>query len=525
MLRAVALLISAAPLLPAQTGITVDGNVVNRVTGAGIPGVSVTLFTRQAVRYQTTTDDSGAFRIQGLSPGSYQALYEKTGFVFFGPSFGGPYNIAAGQSPPRVHLEMTQLVTLRGRVVDPDGKPVTNVDVKLGGYPGKVNAQGEFTIETIEPGSYPLLASPIGARPVVTQQDRTEVVPTYFPSVIDSSAAQRIQVRGDGDLDGFEIRLQSVPVYRVSGIVRDQTGNPAAGAKLLLAPVLQQPVRVLTSVNAEFLTLAGPGSGRGPAEGSAVSDEDGSFEFPAVRSGDWEITAQVMGNIDSVNFIETVRSGAAAAIVGRNDLDRVEILLGAPFSLSGTIDWGDATPQRVQVFLSQTGGVSAFMAPGTGQITRSFTLARVSPGRYYILPQFGAGFYPVSVLLGGSEVFGQPVTLVPGSPPVQVSYRAARGSVSGTVENGAAASVVLLPQQIQTLGFGRVAKCKPDGTFDMAGVAPGDYFAVAVDRLDARGDTLRDPMFFSKAASVGMRVRVDQSQGSPIQLKPIRWPE
>jgi hypothetical protein len=506
MLRAIALLLLVAPLLPAQTGVTVDGTVTNRVTGAGIAGVSVTLFTRQAVRYQTTTDDSGAFRIPGMSPGSYQALYEKTGFTFFGLNLAGPYNIAAGQSPPRIRLEMTQLVTLRGRVLDPDGKPTKNVEVRLGSYPGKVSAQGDFTIETIQPGSYPLLASPIGARPVVTQQDRTEVVPTYFPSVIDSSAAQRIVVRGDGDLDGFEIRLQSVPVYRVSGIVRDQTGNPTAGVKLRLLPVLQEQVRVLGGMNGEFLTFAGPGPTTGSEEGNTSSGEDGSFEFSAVRSGEWEIDAQVMGAIDSVNFADTFRTGAAEAIVGRSDLDRLEILLAAPPRLTGTVEWGDATPQRDRAF-------------------GAFSAARVSPGRYLILPQFGSGYYPVSVMLGGSEVFGQPIGLGPGSPPLRVSYRAARGSVSGTVENGAAATIVLLPQQIQTLAFGRVVRSKPDGAFDMAGVVPGDYFAVAVNQLDTRSEAFHDPAFLNKVAGVGVRVRVDQDPVPPIKLKPIRWPE
>ena len=330
------------------------------------------------------------------------------------------------------------------------------------------------------------------------------MVATYFRSEIDTAAAQRVAVRGDADLDGLEIRLQSVPVYRLSGTVRDQAGNPTAGAKLRLLPVVQQQMRVLGAMNGEFLTLVGPGPMPGPEESSAVSGEDGAFEFPAVRSGDWEIDAQVMGNIDSVNFADTIRTGATEAIVGRSDLDRLEILLAAPSRLSGTVDWGDATPQ---------------------QSIAAFSPRRISPGRYLILPQFGPGYYPVSVLLGSSEVFGQPVSLVPGSSAVRVSYRAARGSVRGTVENGASASVVFLPQQIQTVAFGRVVRCKPDGTFDMAGVVPGDYFAVAVDRLDSRNPAFFDPAFISKVASVGVRVRVDQGPGSPIQLKPIRWPE
>src|SRR2546423_1143682 len=109
MLRTIALLLATAALLPAQTGVA-EGTVINRITGAGIPGVAITLFTRQAVRYETISDDSGAFRVQGMSPGSYQTLYEKAGFKGFGVNPSGSFNIAAGTSPVHIHLEMTRYV-------------------------------------------------------------------------------------------------------------------------------------------------------------------------------------------------------------------------------------------------------------------------------------------------------------------------------------------------------------------------------------------------------------------------------
>ena len=290
---------------------------------------------------------------------------------------------------------------------------------------------------------------------------------------------------------------------------------------------MQQQIRVLLNANGEFLTLLGPALGRGPEEANAVTGADGAFEFPSVRSGDWEIAAQVMGNIDSVNFIDTVRLGTTTANVGRSDVDRLEIRLAAPFALNGTVDWGDATLRQPFISLSPADAPTSFFGPGGQQANTSFTMPRVSPGQYYIVPQFGAGYYPVSVLLGGTEVFGQRIGLVPGSPPVRISYRAARGSLSGTVENGASASVMLLPQQVQTIGFGRVVRCKADGAFEMAGVAPGNYYVVAIDKLDPMypQTALGDPGFLNKVVTAGVSVRVDQSATSPLRLKLIRWPE
>src|SRR5271157_2961820 len=69
-----------APLLFAQSGVTVEGTVLNRVTHQGISGVSVTLDRGTAgLAYRAVTDSSGAFRIAGVDPGDYLPVYEKRG--------------------------------------------------------------------------------------------------------------------------------------------------------------------------------------------------------------------------------------------------------------------------------------------------------------------------------------------------------------------------------------------------------------------------------------------------------------
>ena len=45
---------------------------------------------------------------------------------------------------------------------------------------------------------------------------------THFP--------EPVVIRGDADVSGIEIRLQTAEVYQVSGVVLDETGNPKAGA-------------------------------------------------------------------------------------------------------------------------------------------------------------------------------------------------------------------------------------------------------------------------------------------------------
>ena len=64
----VRLLIPVCLLLPvaAAQSAGVEGSVIDRVTGAGIEGVPIVLFTRQAVRYETVSGPAGVFRVSGM---------------------------------------------------------------------------------------------------------------------------------------------------------------------------------------------------------------------------------------------------------------------------------------------------------------------------------------------------------------------------------------------------------------------------------------------------------------------------
>ena len=68
------------PLLRAQTGV-VEGRVTDTVSKAGIAGVDIRVWTRDATRYQTSTDAGGAFRVGGLKDGVYTTQAMNLGFT------------------------------------------------------------------------------------------------------------------------------------------------------------------------------------------------------------------------------------------------------------------------------------------------------------------------------------------------------------------------------------------------------------------------------------------------------------
>jgi len=101
-------------------------------------------------------------------------------------------------------------------------------------------------------------------------------------------------------------------------------------------------------------------------------------------------------------------------------------------------------------------------------------------------------------------------------------YKTANGSIRGTVDNCNGA-VVLIPKDIQTMAFGRLADCRADGSFEAPGVPPGDYSAAAF-RLAMNLADLRDPGFLAKVISAGTSVSVARSVVT-VQLKAIPFPE
>jgi hypothetical protein len=272
----------------------------------------------------------------------------------------------------------------------------------------------------------------------------------------------------------------------------------------------------------DFMTFVGPGPFIGPEEARVISGEDGSFEFPAVRSGEWQLAAVSSGSIDSTNYIDTFLSGAASVLADNHSVENVQIRQGLPFKVTGTVDWGDVSSRRASIMLPAVDGRNVPTRPPLVDSSGTLTMPAVTPGQYLILPQSGPGFYPVSVLLNGQEVLGKPVDLFPGST-FRVTYKTATGGVHGTVDNCNGAAVVLVPRDVRTLAFGRVVTCKSDGTFEMSGVAPGDYSAAAF-RLPINLVDLRDPGFLAKVISAGTNVSVQQSPVT-VQLKVIPLPE
>ena len=509
--------------LPGQTppeGFTVAGNVVNSLTGTGIAGVNVTL-TNQFNRYDATTGTIGDFQIGAVKAGTYDASFQKAGFFPADPRFPlRPVQAGPGTDSQHVQLEMVPAATLQGRVFDPEGKPVPNVKVEV--MPivkvGVTRDDGSFELKNLAPGSYKIVALPTENKPVRSPDGtRTQLVATYYPSGSDPSQAASVILHGGDNLPGYEFHLQRRPVYRARGIAFDDNGRPAPHVRISFFD------NETTESATESQVFWGPGSAfhidsprPGREEIYSATDDAGSFEFPAIPSGEWTFIAE-FGSTPG----HPIAFGMAKATVGRRDVEDLRIHLAAPFPWSATFDWGETAGvkenRKAFVLLAQVGGLPE-VHQGRMQADGSVRFEEVRAGKYRIAAASAeSGYYPATVLLGNTDVTGQLVELSSVSPPLRIAFKPTAGVVRGTVDQGNGATVALIPQKFSSgeAELVRLATCSADGTFEIGSVPPGSYYALALDpaiTLPSR-DTLR--VLFPRASSV----RVEESSTASVNLR------
>lgn len=509
-MRCLAVLLFGALALCAQDNNVVAGSVVNSATGAGIDGATVALSSQKGERneaaYRAVTDASGRFRIDGVKLGEYMPRARKPGF--FAPistTFGQSIHIGAGDDTPPLRLELIPPGRVRGRVIGIDGKPAANVEVATGNqytFTAKTNEDGDFVFDNLQPGSYSLMT-------------RVKNVRTYFPATTNPALAEVIDLSGGADLSGYEIRLQPPPTtFRVRGVVLDAAGKPAPKTVIDVLPVSDVDSTggflSIFSGTTTFSISSLPAGAVPEREDPALTSAGGVFEFPALTEGDWIFRAE------SEDLVHAV-----ARVGVRQDIDDLKIHLESPFDLSGTVALTDGTtPEDVTILvrlnsLDGTPGLVATSAKG------ALNLKGVTAGTFRIHAGMlsGSRYYVASVSVGSADVTDQFVPLNAASPPIRVVLKLG-STVTGTVEKCAGASVLLVPQTLANGQNGWFRECGAGGSFEFAGIPPGQYYAIAILGVDMRGlQTFADPEHLRVLTRDATSVRVDEGAVASVQLK------
>jgi hypothetical protein len=510
---------------------SVEGTVVDSITGAGIPGVKVELVrladtvptdpqqARQAgimaiaegdPVYAATTDGQGRFRIEEVKTGTYGARYRAASHLdeAMAPKREpGPVRriqVAAGGSVVKVEGRMIPLGGLAGRVVDGRGQPVPNARVDLltgilmGGQ--DTDKDGKFS-EILFPGdAYTLsVAPPLGLKPPDPDPDTGQQrawVRTYYPGVADRTAASKIMGRPGVWQSDIELKLLAVPTRSIRGVVLNPDGTPASKVPVVLGEDFFTPtVRV-------------------------EAKSDGTFEFPAAVDGPWRVSADVeRGDVK-------LRAAQWVEMTG-HELEGLKLRLNAQVTVRGRVIMetmeGRTAPKAPMVSLRAFGHgrMSEAAPPGRPDAEGNFTMERFYPGVYRFGGRDSAppGYYLDEVRLGEAVLAAPDVEIDSGAVPLTLVYKTKGGTVRGSVENCAAGGVLLVPQNpvLRWPQSMLSATCDSSDRYQIPAVRPGDYYALAFPA--DKSSPIWSPEFDESLVSQAARIAVRAGETTSLDLR------
>jgi len=406
---------------------------------------------------------------------------------------------------------------LSGTLVDGvSNRPLAGMEVSLQtetwkavGDPLLSDAQGRFAFGGIAAGEYILSAEGNGFGTV------------HYGEAPDPGWVSTVKVGADKT-----VVFRMMPRGGIEGVVRDEFGDPMAGANVSVVRPLWRDGRTTTAV-----------------VGQKPTDDRGRYRFGNLAPGNYtvctggdHVAAPVPGPVDFATRVENryyTRTCNRTFQLAPGQHAQVDIspLTAPTASVRGHVR-NVAPPMGVSVHLEpedENSGVQSNYA--SVDVTQgTFAIRGVSPGRYRLWANTGymtdgalthlAAELPVDV--GGSDVDGLELTLDSGSALDMVFH--------GVAENGIdpASLSPMLRRADSTRNLRGVMRNK-DGVFHVDGLGPGSYWLSAstpsescVDSVKLGDQEVRGRAFdVAAGAALRLEVSVSKNCGS-IQMRAKR---
>lgn len=244
------------------------------------------------------TAHDGTYEMKGVRPGSYKLDVETDRGI--APRDGYKVDVAAGATLER-DLVLEDGGTIKGTVIDTEGKPVVDVTVDArsmdsewwGGTGAKTDASGAFTIDPLRPGDYRVVATRgwTALRKPGTTDD------TKQGEKVKLKATQTIIVELHVESQGGKIR----------GSVVDPEGKPVPDAYISAARESDA-----AGSNTANTVQATRGWGWGDSDKPVLTSVDGAFTIANLEKGVYTLRAYRKGGGEAV--AEHVATGATAKL-------------------------------------------------------------------------------------------------------------------------------------------------------------------------------------------------------------------
>ncbi|MGA2144425.1 MAG: carboxypeptidase regulatory-like domain-containing protein [Bryobacteraceae bacterium] len=497
-------LLSAATVASAQT---IEGNVVDAVTGAPVAGAMVSLYSFSPSPAVFRTDASGHFSLPGFDDGSIPPIVlsiSKAGYL------QARYQLSSKSAQSGLQLQLMPTAVIAGKLSDDDGFPVDRAHIAALCYrfadgvrelatkaTAESNDLGEYRIFNLPPGRYLIRVSP-GNLANWDRRYQTE----YLPGSLEPSAESWIEVKAGEERAGIDMRLTRHEGVSVEG------------------RVVLPPGRIVSLSLQEKLEGAAPiyfGRTANPF-----------FHIPHVPPGNYRLRAQ------SGSF--SLRAGDLIAeqeiTVAGADIRDLVLNLGEvkPMDLSGVVaeESGGVPPTMLinlrttlgtsQTVRSDSKGTFTFrdLLPGQYHLQLAFDVTASGPGDHAAMPS-----YPISALLGEKEVLMSGFGLDGPAGPLKITLsNRLEPRVTGNLRDAAGQAVpgaVVVIESANLLAR-RMTVTDTAGDFQLYPRFAGDYHVYVAASLD-QADSLSDPDYINAHRNDFPPLRLVEGQNPPLTLR------
>lgn len=460
-------------------GAAMAGTVTASSGGAPIPGVQITAYSASGrASGSTRSDVTGAWRIDGLAPGSYFVTSSNNlGYLdevynnlvcdpFCNPTSGSSVTVAGTATTSGINFALDLSASIQG-TVRLGATPTANVPVELYG------AIGNLLRSTVSGagGSYSFTGLPAGRYYVRTRDTLGRADALYNALACVGNACQ---VRSGTPIDlappttlNFTADLTLTPAATISGtITRASNASALSGVT----------VQLLTPTGAVAL--------------STTSSASGAFGFSGLAAGNYRlVTRGTPGFIDlawpnlpcpaACNGLNgtAITVAAGATVSGR------DFALATGGSISGTLRSGPSAPivgALVQVYDASGIPVSQISTNASG----NYQVDTLPAGNFFVRTQQSLGFvdqvFNALPCSGYCDVLsGTPVPVAAGAGTGLVDFTLSGGlSISGRIRNASTSAGIALARVVafDTGGFvAGSAQADASGNYSIAGLQPGTY--------------------------------------------------
>ena len=514
--------------LPAWAG-SVEGVVTNSVTREPVKRAIVTLASPSLrTRYISGTDDQGQFQFPEVQPASdYKIEASARGYAMPAETRQElkerpPFPVTKQEAIKGVAIKLVPLGAINGHITDPDGEPVRGVSVQVLQYQYRASgrrldikasattdAAGQYRLYFLEPGRYLVRAyrhdvppGPAEPSPHVHNFIPEEgFVTAYYPGSPEAVQGAVVEIKAGADLTGYDLKLARMPAFHVRGRVE----GAASGTRVALAPC-STPSMDFASVLWADLRPNGAFDARGITPGR--------YCLAVSRSGGRLITADAQVTVKDADVSVNLTSPARVTVQGAIQMDPTET----------------DRPQKLAVVLADLDTPGLLVGIGQVRDDGTFSMPNVPVG-------------PASLSVGGKPAGDYVKSYhfversIPG--PFQVPHSGGNlmlvlgtdgGQVTGKVQDqdGNAGDHMLVTLAPKGALAGRTdliqtVATADDGSFQLSGVAPGDYNVFAWESTNT--DAARAPEFFKMFESSATSVSISGPGAAPVQVKAVPAPQ